>query len=309
MHDLIIIGGGAAAHAAGAYALEKRLDVLLIAADVHGKAGTQQHLVSQVGEEFLGGAEAVRTFQRQLSARPGTVLQDKVTRVSKEDDVFVVETERSGMHEGRAVIVATGATPRPLDVAGAERLTNYGVGYSAVTHAPLMSSKTVAVVGTTFRALRGAAELARIASHIYVIAPRPNSLVTPLARTLRRYPNVSFFEGATLLQVLGNTSVDEIVLEHGGERIALAVDAVFADLGLLPNSDMVAHLLKTAPGGFIWVDERNATTVPGLFAAGDVTTVFVEQILIAIGEGARAATSAYEYILSTLPAPQNMAVD
>jgi thioredoxin reductase len=305
MRDLIILGGGAAAYSAGAYALEKRLNVVLITADAQGKAGTRQHLANQVGEEELSGAEAVRAFERQVWARPDTVLRDRAMRVSKESGRFLVETQHSGVHEGRSVIVATGATPRPLDVPGAARLTNYGVGYSAITHAPLMASKTVAVVGATFRALRGAVELARVARHVYVIAPRPNSLVTPLAQTLRGYPNVSFIVGAVVREVQGASSVEQIVLDQDGAQSVLTVDAVFADLGLMPNSGMVEHLLKTAPGGFIWVDERNATTVPGLFAAGDVTTVFVEQVQIAIGEGARAATSAYEYILTTLPAPQH----
>jgi thioredoxin reductase len=168
-----------------------------------------------------------------------------------------------------------------------------------------MAGKTAAVVGATFRALRGALELARIARHVYVIAPRPNSLVTPLAQTLRNYPNVSFIVGAAVREVQGQSSVEQIVLDQEGERTVLSVDAVFADLGLLPNSAMVENLLKTAPGGFIWVDERNTTTVPGLFAAGDVTTVFVEQVQLAIGEGARAAISAYEYILTKLPAPEH----
>jgi thioredoxin reductase (NADPH) len=228
MRDLIILGGGAAAYSAGAYALEKRLDVVLITADAQGKAGTRQHLVNQVGEEELSGAEAVRAFERQVWARPDTVLRDRAIRVSKESGGFLVETQHSGAHEGRAVIVATGATPRPLDVSGAARLTNYGVGYSAITHAPLMASKTVAVVGATFRALRGAVELARTARHVYVIAPRPNSLVTPLAQTLRGYPNVSFIVGAVVHEVQGASSVEQIVLDQGGAQSVLAVDAVFA---------------------------------------------------------------------------------
>jgi thioredoxin reductase len=150
--------------------------------------------------------------------------------------------------------------------------------------------------------------MAHSAGHVYVIASQSDRLVTPLARALRRYPNVTFLEDVVVREVRGAANVEAIVLEQHSEERVIAVDAVFADVGLVPHSDMVLHLLQTAPGGFIWVNDHNATTLPGLFAAGDVTTVFVEQVLIAIGEGARAAASAYEYILSTLTPPVERSV-
>lgn len=203
------------------------------------------------------------------------------------------------------MIVATGATPTPLDVSGARELLGYGLGYSATTHAHLLEGKAAAVIGTTVRALRGAAELAQRASRVYLIAPDATGMTTPLAQALRKRPNVEALAGYQVQQIVGVTNVQELIVAREDEIRHLRVDAAFVDLGLMPNSMMVRPIVQTDLDGFIWVDDRNATTLPGLFAAGDVTTAFGEQVLIAIGEGARAALSAYDYLLARPPSPEH----
>jgi thioredoxin reductase len=309
MHDLIIIGGGAASWAAALYALDKRLDLLLICEEVGGKAGTQQQLRGQAGEEQLAGAEAVQLIERRVTAHAEAVLRDRVLSVAKEHGVFHLAAQRHGTHQSRTVLVATGATPLTLDVPGAKALVNYGVGYSITTHANLLSGKTVAVVGTTRRALRGVAELARTAAQVYLVAPDATGMTTPLARALRRLPNVAIFERYAVKEIAGTGSVEQLAIERDGEQSWLRVDAVFADLGLLPNSGLVRSVVATDAEGFIIVDDQNATTLPGLFAAGDVTTAFGEQMLIAAGDGTRAAAGAYEYLLAHPPASDREGAD
>jgi thioredoxin reductase len=182
-----------------------------------------------------------------------------------------------------------------------KRLIDHGIGYSITTHAHALAGKRAAVIGTTPRALRGVAELARTAAQVCLIAPDTTSMTTPLARALRHLPNVTIFERSRVIEIAGARNVEHVAIEQDGEVSWIRVDAVFADLGLLPNSGVVRRIAQTNADGFIWVDERNATTLPGLFAAGDVTTAFGEHMLIAIGDGARAAASAYEYILAQLP--------
>jgi thioredoxin reductase len=148
------------------------------------------------------------------------------------------------------------------------------------------------------RALRGVVELARVAEQVYLIAPDATGMTNPLARSLRRFANVSVLAGYRVVEITGTSGVEQVAVERDGERSWLQVDAAFADLGLLPNSGVVRQLARVNIDGFIMVDDRNATTQLGLFAAGDVTTAFAEQVLIAIGDGARAAASAYDYILS-----------
>jgi thioredoxin reductase (NADPH) len=298
MYDIIILGGGAAGLAAAAYAQSKQRSVLLIAEEVGGKSGTQQLLHDQVGEEALLGVEAVQLLARRVASRAGAVLRDRVTNVAKINGIFQVETQHHGRQESQVVLVATGASPLPLDVPGAKQFVNHGIGYSITTHAHLLAGKTAAVIGSTNRALRGVIELANIGAHVYLITPDGTGMNTSVARALHQMPNVTVLERYEVKQIIGTTSVEQLVIAQDGEQSVLQVDAVFADLGLLPNSGVVRRIVKVDPDGFIWVDDQHRTSLAGLFAAGDVTTAFAEQILIAIGDGVRAAVSAYGYVLT-----------
>ncbi len=220
-----------------------------------------------------------------------------------------VETQRHGVLTATAVIVATGASPLPLDVPGAKALLNHGIGYSITTHTQLVAGKRVAVIGTTRRALRGVIELARSAAQIYLIAPDATNLTSALARTVAAEPNVQLLANYRVIEIAGRESVESVAVERDGEQSWLRVDAVFADLGLLPNSGIARRIAQVDPDGFILVDDTNATTLPGLFAAGDVTSTFGENILIAIGDGARAAAGAYEYILARPRQPEAEGAD
>jgi thioredoxin reductase len=301
MHDLIIIGGGPAALSAAVYALSKHLKVLVICENVGGKAGIQQHLHGQSGTGATTGVEAVRVLEREIATQPELTLCDRVISVSTIEVGFQITTEHHGVYQSLAAIVATGTTPRMLDMPGARELLGQGLGYSATTHAHLVAGKQVAVIGTTARALRGAMELVRTAARVYLIAPDTAGLDTPLAHTLHRRPNLEVLAGYQVKAVNGPFNVESLVVERGDEHRWLRVEAAFVDLGLMPNSGIVRQLVRLDPAGFICVDERNATTLAGLFAAGDVTTGIGEQVLIAIGDGARAALSAYDYLLAHMP--------
>ena len=255
--------------------------------------------------EYLPGAEASAALERQIAEQSQATMNDRVIGVEKVGGVFRVTTAQNGVQESLALLVATGATPAALDVPGAREMLNQGLGYSPTTHSHMVAGKHVAVIGTTVRALRGAAELARSAAQVYLIASEPAGLDTPLAQSLRQRTNVEVIEGYHVKQVNGPFNVESLVIERGDQHRWLRVDAAFIDLGLKPNSECVRKLVQTDAEGFIWVDERNATTLPGLYAAGDVTTAFGEQVLIAIGDGARAALSAYDYILAQVPAAQS----
>ena len=167
----------------------------------------------------------------------------------------------------------------------------------------------MAVIGTTLRALRGVAELARTAERVYLVAPDATGMQMPLAYALRRRENVEILEGYQVTEVVGTSNIEQIVATRDGQTRRLSVDAAFVDLGLRANSGIVRRIARTDPDGFILVDDRNATTTPGLFAAGDVTSAFGEQIMIAIGDGARAALSAYDYLLAMQPVPLAVPMD
>jgi alkyl hydroperoxide reductase subunit F len=297
MKDLIIVGGGPAALAAAAYALGKHLDVAIVMTEAGGWAGWRQTIVGQQGQEYLAGEAAVKPLEQHVLAS-GHVVYDRVTTITHNDLAFAVVMQQHGTETSRTVLVATGATPNALMAPGAREFQGHGLAYSVATHAHLLQGKTVAVIGTTPRALRGVAELATVAQQVVMIRPSATGLQSPLAAVVQHQPNVELLFDAQVKEVTGGQELEEIVVAHNGALRRIAVDAVFVDLGLHANSGMVRELLDLAPGQFIGVDEHGATRVPGLFAAGDVTTERGEQIMIAIGDGARAALSAYDYLLA-----------
>lgn len=297
MHDLIIVGGGPAALAAAVYALDKQLDVRVIAEDVGGKVGlprgaSGRHTVPHVSED------AAHLFERIVTARRELVLRDRVVDVAAVEGRFELTTQRHATQASRTVIIATGVTPITLDVPGARQWLGYGLGYSPTTYAPLVAGKTVAVIGGSTRALRGAAELARTVAQLYLILPNTGGVVSPLLERLRKRANVTIFAGYHVTEILGGDQVERLSIAREDEQSFVPTDAVFADLGLLPHSEMVRRIATLDADGFIAVDERHATMVPGLFAAGDVTTSFSEQIVMALGDGTRAAVGVYDYLLA-----------
>lgn len=301
MYDLIIIGGGAAGLSAATYALAKQLKVRIIYQNLGGKSGWRQTLTGQEAPEQLPAADAVRSLERYVSKFSDVTLHDGVSRIAREAGGFRVETFHSGTLEAPALIIATGAAPVRLDVPGAEELLGQGLGYSATTHAHLLAGKTSAVIGNSTRVLRGAAELSRTARQVYLIIPNATNMATPMIRALQQRANVEVLAGYRVTEVIGPMNVEELMIERAGVQRRLAVDAAFVDLGLIPHSDIVKGLVQMDDHGFIWVDGHNCTSAPGIFAAGDVTTAFGEQAMIAAGDGARAALSAYDYLLAHAP--------
>ncbi len=297
MYDLIIVGGGPAGLTAAAYAINKRLETLLISQDLGGKINYRLSLEGFAGYEVISGVEVVEKFKRQLEYLNFAHEIDRVTKLLASDRNLAVLTENDKKYEARAVIVATGAAPQRIDVPGEKRLVGRGLSYSSVSHAPLFIDKETALVGSGGRALRSAAELADIAKHVHLILPDRGELDSVLGQKLRQHPRVTLYENYELREIRGEQAVEGIVVHGKDETREIAVQGLFVELGLVPNSQLAADLVLTNASGKIVVDSKCATSRPGVFACGDVTDVFVEQVLISIGEGAKAALSAYEYLL------------
>ena len=202
----------------------------------------------------------------------------------------------------RSVILATGAAPQRLYVEGEKELWGHGVSFSAASHAPYFAGRDVAIVGGHRRTLVAALELAPIARQVYLIAALPHAMAQlPDAERALTLPNVTSFIGWEVQAIEGDEYVTGISLVGAnGETRQLAVDGIFVQMALLPNNemvrDLVEHGLEVGEEGHILVNQRCETSVPGLFAAGDVTNIHTEQVLAAIGEGAKAALSAWEYL-------------
>jgi thioredoxin reductase len=296
MYDMIIIGGGPAGITAAATAINQRLETLIIAERWGGQTTYAMQLEDMEGRETITGETLLDAFRRQLDYLDFVRRFDTVTKVMPEGQSLVVDTARGDRFEGRALIMATGARPQRIDVPGAARLAGYGLSYSATTHAGLFLGKDVAVVGNGRRAQWAAADLAHKAHRVHLLAPEPLP-DTPLVNKLRQTQNVEITESVMVTEVSGERFVDGIVVATAeGEERRIAVTGVFVKLPRTPNSDLVREWVNCDGRGHIIVDVNCATNWPGVFAAGDVTLVS-EQALVHIGEGAKAAISAYHYLL------------
>jgi thioredoxin reductase len=173
-----------------------------------------------------------------------------------------------------------------------------GLCYSAVSYAPLFIDKTAIVIGDGDLALRSGGELSTVAKHVYLVCSEDKMFASPLGKKLKAAKNVTILKGFQVVEVKGDEYARALRLKDpAGKAAEYEADAIFVEKALTPNSDMVKDLVKLDKTGQIMVDEANRTSVPGVFAAGDVTNGFAEQVLVAVGDGAKAALSAYEYLL------------
>ncbi|MGQ9489128.1 MAG: NAD(P)/FAD-dependent oxidoreductase [Anaerolineae bacterium] len=298
MYDLIIIGGGPAGLTAAVYAIRKRLNCLLISPDLGGKANAHLFIEGVDTHNVVNGADLVRRFRNEIEYLDFIRLLEKVIRLEKTPAGFQVATAGGKQLESRTVILATGADAVRLNVPGADQYFLRGVAYSTVSYAPLFIDKRVALVGSGPMALRGAGELMQIVEQLYLVAPTHGDLDTPLGRRVRTAVHVEVLENWQPVAVEGDTVARQLVVRApDGTQRALDVDVIFVELGLRPHSELVRGLANLDEQGRVVVNCGGETGVPGLFAAGDVTHLPAEQVVIAIGEGAKAALNAYEYLL------------
>lgn len=306
MYDLIVIGGGPAGLTATIYAIRKRLNVLLVSKDLGGK--TNYHLALPWVEDYerkgfstIKGLEIVDKFRRELEYLDFARHMEAVDMVKTNGEGFTVFTRGGAELPARSIIVATGANQELLRVPGEKEFMMRGMCYSALSYSPLFIDRTVIVIGEGELAQRSAAELATIAKHVYVVCECDEVMDTPLANKLQSAENVTILNGYKVLEVKGDNFARSVLLQGtDGDETELEADGIFIEKALTPLARMVEDMVALDEQGRIIVDSANRTNVPGVFAAGDVTDSYAEQVLVAVGEGAKAALSAYDYLLPLL---------
>lgn len=301
MYDLIVVGGGPAGLTAAIYALRKRINVLLVTKDLGGKTNFRLGLPWIEDYQVIRGLEIVNKFRSELEYLEFARHMEGVEKITKNGEAFTVLTKGGGELQSRSVIVATGTRQKRLEVPGEKEFMMKGLCYSALSYAPLFIDRTTVVIGDGDLALRSAAELSTVAKHVHLICELDSALQLPLGKKLTAAGNVTVLSGFKVAEIKGDQFARAIALvDASGKRKEIEADGFFIEMALLPNSKPVAELVKLDEQGRIIVDCGNRTNVPGLFAAGDVTNTYTEQVLVAVGEGAKAALSAYEYLLPTL---------
>ena len=299
MYDLMIIGGGPAGLAASVYAARKQLNTLLISIDIGGQVNKTLGIENYMGYQFIEGPELIDKFQTQMSQFPiDQKIGYKVSRLEKLDDGFEAISEAGGKYQAKAVIYAAGKSPRKLNVPGEAELTGRGVTYCAICDGPVFAGQRVAVVGGGNSALEAALDMVKIAEHVDLVSRTPLRGDAVLIDKLSAAKNLTIFTEYQTEKIEGQGFVSGILIRDlkSGEQKQLDVTGVFIEIGLVPNSELVKELIELNKQGEVPINCSGETAIPGLYAAGDVTDVPEKQIVVAAGEGAKAALQAHRYL-------------
>ncbi len=299
MHDLAIIGGGPAGLTAAVYAARKKINTLLVSKDLGGQPNWTSGVENYMGYQFIEGPELMQKFEEQVKQFPIDLkIGQGVDHLAKIDKGFEIVTEKGEKYQSKAVIIATGKRPRSLNVPGEKELIGKGMTYCAVCDGPLFAGDKVAVIGGGNSALEATDDMIKIAEHVYLVSLTPLTGDPILIEKVKNAPNLTIFLEYEVLEIKGETRVTGIKIRDlkTKEVKELAVGGVFVEIGLMPNSDLVRGLANLNQRGEIEVNCANETGVPGLFAAGDATNVPEKQIVVAAGEGAKAALQAHRYL-------------
>ncbi len=299
MYDLMIIGGGPAGLCAGVYAARKRLKTLLVSVDIGGQINNTWGIENYLGYQFIEGPELINKFQTQVSQFPiDQKIGEKVSKLEKIEGGFEAISEGDNRYQARAVIFATGKSPRKLNVPGEAELTGRGVTYCAICDGPVFAGQRVAVVGGGNSALEAALDMIKIAEHVDLVSLTPLTGDPILVDQLADAKNLTIFTEHQTEEIKGQDLVEGVLIKDlkTGEKKQLDVTGVFIEIGLVPTSGAVKGLVELNKWGEVPVSCANETMAPGLYAAGDVTDVPEKQIIVAAGEGAKAALQAHRYL-------------
>ena len=300
MYDIIIIGSGPAGLSAAIYAQRACLDTIVI--EKNGISGGQVLSTWEVdnypGFPGVTGFELSRQFREHANKLGARVVQDEVVQVELSGNVKKVVCEEE-TYEARCVILASGAHHRTLEVPGEEELRGAGVSYCATCDGAFFRGRTVAVVGGGDAALEDAIFLARMCEKVYIVHRRDKLRgAKRLQERLQALENIEFVWNSETAAIEGNGQVEALRLRQTqtGEERRLDVDGVFIAVGIAPESELYAGQLELDEQGYIRADESGQTSVPGVFAAGDVRTKALRQILTAASDGANCVASAERYL-------------
>lgn len=300
MYDIIIIGSGPAGLSAAIYAQRACLDTIVIEKNgiSSGQVLNTWEVDNYPGFPGVTGFELSRQFREHANKLGARVVQDEVVQVELSGNVKKVVCEEE-TYEARCVILASGAHHRTLEVPGEEELRGAGVSYCATCDGAFFRGRTVAVVGGGDAALEDAIFLARMCEKVYIVHRRDKLRgAKRLQERLQALENIEFVWNSETVAIEGDAQVEALRLRQTktGEERRLDVEGVFIAVGIAPESELYAGQLELDEQGYIRADESGQTSVPGVFAAGDVRTKALRQILTAASDGANCVASAERYL-------------
>jgi alkyl hydroperoxide reductase subunit F len=301
LYDVAIVGGGPAGLAAAMYATRKNLSTIVVAMDIGGQLGTTYDVANYPGYELITGPDLVQKFFAQAS-RYGIeqLIGEQVVGVRVDGRSKVLELESLREVEARTLVITSGVQKRQLRIPGEKELAGRGVVYCSTCDGPLFKGLDIAVVGGGNSALEAALEMDGNARRVYLMARSGLAGDQVLEDKIATASGVEVLAHHEPVEIHGADAVEGLTVldRETGTTAKLAVQGVFVEIGLFPNTGFALDLVDTNERGEIVVDSHCRTGVRGVFAAGDCTDTHDKQIVISVGEGAKAALAAFEYLVA-----------
>lgn len=300
-YDLVIIGAGPAGLTAAVYASLLKIHTFLIGGDIGGQAIDSTKIENYMGYDLITGPELVLKFQQQLLQNHYVSHSaTKAESVVKTGEGFRITASDSKQYNTTCIIVATGMSRRRLNIPGEEQFQRKGVFYGNVQDYAFVQNKNAVVVGGGNSALQIVENLHKVARKVVLLSDFDLSADAALVERMRSFDNLEIWESCTVELFQGESTIGSVVFRQkaASERVTVSADGVFISIGLGPNSGLVSDLVDRNEKNEIAIHPDCSTSCNGLFAAGDVTDAFGKRIVIAAGEGAKAALAVKKYLMS-----------
>jgi len=299
--DVLIVGAGPAGLTAGVYCARKMLNTIIISENIGGQALESWAIENYMGYRMITGEDLMKKFEEQVRTLNMRLELDRIVSISKNDDVFTIRTISENTLKSKTLILAQGNRPKKLGVANEEQYLGRGLSICSTCDGPLYKGKRIAIVGGGNSAIQTAVEMSDIAQSARLIV-RSNIRADPVyVRMLESKKNIVIQLNSQIIALHGNKFLNAITIRNeSGEEQKIDIDGVFIEIGWLPNTDILDGFVALNDKKEIIVDVNCHTSMAGVFAAGDVTSIKGKQIIIASGEGAKAALEAHEYLLKSV---------
>jgi alkyl hydroperoxide reductase subunit F len=275
------------------------LKTLIVSENIGGQASESWAIENYMGYRMITGDDLMRKFEEQVRSLDLHLEIDKVLILDRSGNEFIVNTATGAAYRARAVILTQGKQPRKLGVEGEERYLGRGLSVCSTCDGPLFRDKVVAVVGGGNSALQTAIEMSGIAREVHLIVRSTIKADEVYVRAFEKKSNIITHMNSVVSRLQGNSMLSGITLKDraSGKETDLLVNGLFAEIGWIPNTAFLEGIVDMNPDMEVVIDINCHTSVPGIFAAGDITNIRTKQIITAAGEGAKAALSAYEYLM------------
>lgn len=298
--DVLVIGGGPSGASAAIYAARKGIRTGIVAERFGGQVNDTLGIENFISVKYTEGPQLVANIENQVKEYNIDVMKLQRAKRLEKNDLIEIELENGAVLKSKTVIVSTGARWRNVGVPGEAEFKNKGVAYCPHCDGPLFTGKDVAVVGGGNSGIEAAIDLAGIVKHVTVLEFAPELKADAVLQDrLYSLPNVTVLKNVQTSEITGTDKVDGIsyIDRATGETKHVELQGVFVQIGLVPNTDWLADTVERTRMGEIVVDSHGATSVPGVFAAGDCTNSPYKQIIISMGSGATAALGAFDYLI------------